>query len=286
MTEQSVVVMGLPGSGKTTYLAALWHIVTARDLPTKLKFTRLGEGSKQYLNEIAARWRNAKQQDRTLLHGLKTIRLNLSDAAGQALTVTFPDVPGEEFRKMWEVREIDPTVMETLRATNVLLFVNADAINHPNWVVDEVELYKKWNIPLQENEPVPWHPVMAPTQVQLVELLQLLRMPPLDLGPRKVAIMLSVWDKAKGEGLEPKDYLAKLMPLLNQYLSCNADEWTARIYGISAQGGEYDSIEADASKSQEAENLRMQHQASTRVDVVSEEQRSHDLTEPLAWLME
>lgn len=286
MAEQSVVVTGLPGSGKTTYLAALWHIVTARDLPTKLKFTRLGEGSRRHLNEIAARWRDAEQQDRTLLQGLKTVRMNLSDVAGNDLTVTFPDVPGEEYRKMWEEREIDPLVMETLSAKSVLLFVHADAINPPNWIADEVELYRQWNVPLTEGEPVPWHPLVAPTQVQLVEILQMLRSAPLDIGPRKLAIMLSVWDKAKGEGLAPNEFLMQTMPLLGQYLSCNADDWTTRIYGISAQGGEYDSIETDAQKSAEAEELRQRRQASSRVDVVSGEQHSHDLTEPLAWLME
>jgi hypothetical protein len=286
MADQSVVVTGLPGSGKTTYLAALWHIVTARDLPTKLKFTRLGEGSKRHLNEIAARWRDAKQQERTLLQGLKTVRMNLSDAAGNDLTVTFPDVPGEEYRKMWEEREIDPLVMENLRAKSVLLFVHSDEINAPNWIADEVELYKQWNVALPEGQLVPWHPRAAPTQVQLVEILQLLRSAPLDVGPRKLAIMLSVWDKAKGEGLSPDEFLMRTMPLLGQYLSCNVDDWTTRIYGISAQGGEYDSIETDAQKSAEAEELRQRHQASTRVDVVSGDQHSHDLTDPLAWLME
>jgi len=32
MTKQSVVIIGLPESGKTTFLGALWHLVTAREI--------------------------------------------------------------------------------------------------------------------------------------------------------------------------------------------------------------------------------------------------------------
>jgi hypothetical protein len=286
MTEQSVVVIGLPGSGKTTFLAALWHIVTAKDVPTKLKFSHLGVGSQKHLNEIAARWRDAKQQDRTLLQGLRMVQMNLKDDTGRALVVTFPDVPGEEYRRMWEERDVDPAVMETLRAGGVLFFIHADAINAPNWIVDENETYTKWGIPVPEGQPVEWHPRTAPTQVQLVDILQLLRLPPLDVGSRKVAIVLSVWDKAQGEGLTPDVYLAQKMPLLNQYLSHNADEWTTRIFGVSAQGGDYDHVDSAKELRPEAEALRQRDQASTRIDVVSRETHTHDLTEPLAWLME
>lgn len=90
MTEKSVVVMGLPGSGKTTFLAALWHVVTAEDVPTKLKFSHLAAGSQKHLNEIASRWRDAQQQDRTFLLGLKMVQMNLKDNDGDQINVTFP----------------------------------------------------------------------------------------------------------------------------------------------------------------------------------------------------
>jgi type IV secretory pathway ATPase VirB11/archaellum biosynthesis ATPase len=34
MNERSVVIIGLPESGKTTFLAALWHLITERDVET------------------------------------------------------------------------------------------------------------------------------------------------------------------------------------------------------------------------------------------------------------
>jgi predicted ATPase len=64
-SEKSFVICGLPGSGKTTFLAALWHLVSSREIETKLKFGSLRSGDMTHLNEIAARWRSAKVQDRT-----------------------------------------------------------------------------------------------------------------------------------------------------------------------------------------------------------------------------
>ena len=45
MTQQSIVVLGLPGSGKTTFLAALWHLVFSRETETKLRFDSLKSGN-------------------------------------------------------------------------------------------------------------------------------------------------------------------------------------------------------------------------------------------------
>ena len=45
MNQRSVVIIGLPASGKTTFLAALWHLVTAREVPTVMQFRTLNAGN-------------------------------------------------------------------------------------------------------------------------------------------------------------------------------------------------------------------------------------------------
>jgi hypothetical protein len=286
LSERSVVIIGLPESGKTTYLAALWHVVTAQDVETLLTLTNPLSGDRTYLNEIAKHWRDAVKQERTLLVGSKTVSMNLKDAAGTALRVTFPDVPGEEYRKMWEERECDPVILEFLLVGGVLLFIHADTIKFPTWLLDEIAFNERMGIEHSANESMPWAASMAPTQVQLVDLLQLLRSSPIDIGPRKVAVMLSAWDKTEPEGLSPEAFLAEKLPLLDQYLRRGADGWDWSVYGVSAQGGDYDSADPKAEKVAEAAELRKRDNASTRVKVVRGNNASHDLTEPLAWLMQ
>src|ERR1700756_2353667 len=218
MSERSVVIIGLPASGKTTFLAALWHLITARDVATQLRFGNLRAGEAAHLNAIATRWRDAKIQDRTAIAGNRMVSMNLLAASDEAVRVTFPDVPGEAYRRMWEERDCEPEIAEVLRDGGVLLFIHADNIKMPAWVVDEAELSRAAGLEVTAGEAVQWHPRLAPTQVQLVDLLQLLREDPLDVGPRRLAVMLSAWDKAREEGLEPNEYLESKLPLLAQYL--------------------------------------------------------------------
>ena len=285
MAETSIVIIGLPESGKTTYLAALWHQITAGDVETKLRFRNLLAGNSKHLNSIAARWRNAIVQERTALTGNRRVSMNLFDTADQAVCVTFPDVPGETYRGMWENRVCDSEIADILRNGNVLLFIHADTIQAPKWTVDEVAISAEAGVEKPDGPVEAWKPVHAPTQVQLVDLLQLLRLPPLDAGPRFLAVMLSAWDKAHEEGLEPESYFETKLPLLSQYLCSGGDDWNWRVYGLSAQGGEYDTGESDGQRVCEAEELRNLDRPSERIKLVGPKGDSHDLTAPLAWLM-
>jgi len=135
---------------------------------------------------------------------------------------------------------------------------------------------------------LPWVAKFAPTQVQVVDLLQMLRTPPLDVGPRRLAIVLSAWDKVAPEGMTPSGLLHERMPLLRQYLSNSDHAYAWRVFGVSAQGGDYEPLpEAKAEWSPEkVEALLQLDKASDRIQIVADRAASHDLTEPIAWLME
>src|SRR6266853_101952 len=111
--------------------------------------------------------------------------MNLLDSGGNPVRLTFPDLSGESYRRMWEERDCDPAVAEILTTgEGLLLFIHADQIQSPKSAVE-----------VADGQDAPWSPRLAPTQVQLVDLLQLLRLPPLNLRLQRVAIMLSAWDK-------------------------------------------------------------------------------------------
>lgn len=283
MSTRSVVVMGLPGSGKTTFLAALWHLVSEKEVPCKLTYLSLQTSNIEHLHEIATQWRAAKKQERTAQGGDRLVSMILKAEGGDPQTVTFPDVAGEAFLQTWGLRECDETVAGWLKEPGVLLFIHADKVTVPKWVIDEKLLLEDLGLKPEAEDVVDWSPDMAPTQVQLVDLLQLMQTEPLDVGPRRLAIILSAWDKAAGRGFSPEEYLAKRMPLLDQFLEYGLDSrWERRIYGVSAQGGDYDD---DKTTLPDADRLRDIDVPSKRISVVYAGGKSNDLTEPLQWLL-
>jgi hypothetical protein len=284
MSEKSVVVLGLPGSGKTTYLAALWHVISGREIETKLKFVTLRAGNAVHLNAIADQWRQARKQERTSTAGDRIVSMTVKGTRGESEVVVFPDVAGEAFRDMWETRECDENVASLLKSSGVLLFIHADKINSPTWLVDEIAQCRELGIEFDPGKPVPWSPRLAPTQVQVIDLLQMLQSGPLANGNRRVAIMLSAWDKVTAEGLPPAEYLKSKLPLLDQFIKNRLNgRWDVRIYGISAQGGDYDD---EKNKYEEAELMRAIDKPSERISVIFGDSKSHDLTEPLDWVLE
>tara|TARA_R110001599_G_scaffold163952_1_gene353323 strand:+ start:6740 stop:7603 length:864 start_codon:yes stop_codon:yes gene_type:complete len=286
MPNSSVVIIGLPGSGKTTYLAALWHSVTSQELETKLKFGKLTLGNQNHLNTIASRWREARVQDRTAITGDKIVSMNLATENGHCVDITFPDLPGELYQDILSNRDCRSDLIDHFHSSGVLLFIHADTIEHPRWVFDDNQLGLQCGLKEETETPVEWQPNLAPTQVKVVDLLQVLSSPPLNVGVRKLAIMLSAWDKVEDEQLPPAEYVRQKMPLLDQYLKHGTDCWNCRIFGLSAQGGDYDPADDTDTGSTEAEKLRELDAPTSRIKLNGPESETHDLTIPLAWIIE
>lgn len=290
MPNKSAVILGLPGSGKTTFLAALWHLISSREIPTVLSFKKLEAGNAAHLNRIASRWRAGKEQDRTELSGNHVVTMNLLEAGGTQISVSFPDVAGESYRQMWEDRICRTDILEYLKSPGVILFIHADKIRPPQWVVDEVELSRKLGLPVPASgAEVPWHPRLAPTQVPLVDLLQMLQSPPLVIGSRRLAIVFSAWDKVRSEGLTPTEFLRVRLPLLNQYLKSESALWESRTYGVSAQGGDYERVDKEGTEAvinPETEKLREIDKPSERIRLWRDNDLGHDITSLVDWVIQ
>jgi len=279
-----VSIIGLPGSGKTTLLAAIWHMIREAGSATALKFDGLSRGNYEHINGLAKRWRQGKKPQRTQMTGMKLVSMRLKDAAGRSVEVSFPDMPGEEFSRMWEKREFDLGISGSLAAAAIVLIVNGDTIKFPAWIVDRLAVAKGAGLQPERAAEVDWSPHLAPTQVQIVELLQFLMSGELDIGPRRLAVLISVWDEVEGEELEPAEVLARKLPLLDQYLRNGRDPWTWRVWGISAQGGVYE----DQDKGEQLEAtaaLRELERPSDRIKVVDGKIVNTDITQPLKWLI-
>ena len=283
--EIHISVVGLPSSGKTTFLAALWHMVREAGSNTILSFDGLSQGNYEHLNALAKRWRSGTIQQRTQLSGAKAVTMRLKDANCHKVEVSFPDLPGEDFSRMWERRELDQGMLETLTASSLVLMINGDTIKLPAWLADWKTLHNQLGIEPPKHEPIEWSADLAPTQVRIVDLLQMLMSGDLNIGGRRLALLISAWDKVEGDGLTPVEILQSKLPFLNQYLRSGRDPWVWKVWGISAQGGVYEDPEKDENFA-ETDKLRELERASDRIKVVDGDAVSSDLTKPLKWLID
>ncbi|ENY78518.1 hypothetical protein C206_06919 [Pseudomonas putida TRO1] len=285
------VIMGLPASGKTTFLAALWHLIESEETDCRLTMDDY-KGDLVYLRLISAAWRTFKEVPRTSQVGNTDVVIYLKDReSGARGTALFPDLAGETFELQVEERKCRPEFIEQASADDgVLFFVNANlkedglTINELNSRIPEIDTtanpgnatQKASTDILQHRE---WEPKLAPAQVKIVQLLSDFIRPPFTFRRRRLALMVSAWDLARDQHLTPDAWLATNMPLVDQFLKSNPGLFEHRVYGVSAQGVKLDD---DNAVEKIAEII-----PSKRIQIVGPDidANGHDLTCPLVWLM-
>lgn len=287
--EFNFVIIGLPASGKTTFLAALWHLVEAKEAECRLELDSY-EGDLAYLNRIAEAWRTFQKVPRTSQVGDVDITIRLVDRVTRAkATAFFPDLAGETFDTQVESRRCRPEfVNDVANDDGILLFVSADVKGNVLSVVEfngmmpaEAEIVSGPDGGPEKGMQTPasteWEPKFVPSQVRVVQLLSDLLRPPFEPRRRRIAVVISAWDLAKGMGLLPREWLAANMPLVSQFLRTNGTWFDCEVYGVSAQGI---SLE-DAGAVDRATLV----DPSRRILIVGPEGESSDLTLPLVWLV-
>lgn len=274
-------ILGLPGSGKTTYLAALWHLIDAGEVDTKLVLDKL-VGDYRYLNSIVASWRRCEEVPRTPLGVETSVTIHVHEpSSGQKIVLGFPDLSGESFEGQFSSRSCRPDYVEGYTAPGgILLFVNADRANDGMTLLDlGPVLTDPEEGDLEESgdgeQQTEWLPEMVPEQVRLVDLLQFLQQRPFQRRQRRLAVVISAWDVVTEPKPSPEAWLARELPFLHQFLTNNPDSFECQIYGVSAQGGD---VSGDA-------RIELVRQIpSRRIQCVGPNVDPHDLTAPLVWL--
>lgn len=280
-TPANLLFIGLPGSGKTTFLAALWHVLSDRSSTTTLKLTK-PSGDRTYLNQITTEWRECSQVPRTNLQTEQVVVLHLDGEGFGAFDLSIPDLAGEAFKQQLTDRRMsrhhDAFVQE---ATGVMLFLHPDVQKGTQLTVArqlEATLPGSKTAEATSASSVPntWSPDMLPHQTKLVELLQFL----LERTQRKlrVAVVVSAWDLVDSIGTPPHGFIARELPLLQQFLEANDDLLEHAVFGVSAQGGDI-TVEAEKQALLELDD------ALKRIKVRQDQETSQDITKPIAWLL-
>ncbi|WP_258090112.1 TRAFAC clade GTPase domain-containing protein [Serratia liquefaciens] len=291
--NSNFVIMGLPASGKTTFLAALWHLVGADETTCRLKLDGY-RGDLQYLNLIAGAWRTFEPVPRTSQIGDMNVTIQLCNReTNQSSAVVFPDLAGETFDRQVEERRCRSEFVDGfIDEDGILFFITADvkedtlSINELNSRIPSEDTLEVPREEAKSTETIKavapgalreWEPKVLPAQVKIVQLLSDLVRPPFAPRSRRLAILISAWDLTRDMCLTPRQWLAANMPLVDQFLKSNGNFFKHQVYGVSAQGVNLN----DDTAVDEIAKLA----PSRRIQIVGPEGEGHDLTEPLVWLM-
>lgn len=273
-SDKNIVLVGLPNSGKTTYLSALWHQLESGEMSTALTADRL-QSDREYLNTIRNLWLKFETIPRTPSGTARTHRIHLKHSiTGEKFDLTIPEVAGEYFVAQWYDRRVSAEYVERVTSANgVMLFLHSQELVHPSAVVRPVEAGEGG--PSEKEVPTTWTPSAAPTQVRVVDLLQTILSILEERRGIRVAMVVSAWDRVE-ERYTPWTWLEDRMPLLYQFVRANIVRMSTEVFGVSAIGGDLSDREA----------LAMAGSASGRPRILVGANLLSDLTIPLEYLTE
>jgi hypothetical protein len=278
MSEQYHSVLGLPRSGKTTFLAALWHLIDAGEAASKLVLDRL-VGDHAYLNSIVDAWRRCEEVPRTSMAAETKVTIHVhAPDTGRKIALGFPDLSGESLEKQFAIRSCTQDYVDGFSdAGGVVLFVNADRPSDGMTLADigppEIDAEERADLASEKE----WTADLVPEQVRLVDLLQFLLRPPFLRRQRRLVVVVSAWDVVISPKPTPAEWLERELPFLYQFLVNNPASFISRVYGVSAQGG---------SVTGEKRNVLLSQTPSHRIECVGPGADPHDLTAPILWLTE
>lgn len=291
MSDKRFVILGLPASGKTTFLAAFWHLMDSAEVECALTLDTV-EGDLSYLNMIAEAWRTFKKVPRTSQVGDMDVAINVrSTVNSEKAKLIFPDLGGETFDTQVETRRCKQDFVDGFSDDDgIMLFVSANTKEDYLSVVElndrlppdegtdlaEVAQDEK-NEAEKSSDLVEWAPKMLPEQVRIVQILTDLLRQPFFWRRRRLAFIISAWDLVEPSDRLPMDWLETNLPLVHQFLMSNKQAFETKIFGVSAQGFDL----AD----EKAVNNASVDDPSKRINIVAEDSSGCDLSAPIVWLM-
>lgn len=310
MTAQRILVAGIPSSGKSTFIAAMRHVLMSDETVSALVMSKMA-ADERHLNALQDHWLALKTFERTRekSEAWTTVHVR-TRATGEEAELIVPDLRGELFERPAATGQCVRPVADALDvADGILLFTNAEKPDDEHLISDygdddEEASDERLPDPLiasrssasaaveadddeakhGEDEEgttdgrLRFRPDRMPEEAMIVELLQFANRRPRSRRPRRLAVVVSAWDAVieGGDDRTPAQWFGQQRPMLAQFLKHNSDAWDVRFYGASAQGGP---LPKDAARLAALEN------ASERVIMVGSEVPRHDPTAPIAWLI-
>jgi GTPase SAR1 family protein len=228
--KKSILIVGRPNSGKTTFMAQLAERLEM-DGEVELEFA---PDDRTVIEDAQDRLADGLAIEHTSTATNETLSLPLK-WNNQSYILDYPDYGGEQINSIIEQRNVDEHWKVLIEKSDYwLVFVNVDRLTK------QKDITTTMINPIEKTGTVSKDFELS-KQAFFVELLQmLLYVKGLGLHRTlevpKICIALSCWDTLEQTTIKPTDYIQEYLPLLNSFIQ---NIWSANarsIIGLSSQG--------------------------------------------------
>lgn len=227
--NNEILIIGPPGSGKTTFLAQLYGRLVGKKGKLQLAFAPENiDGIKSAYNRLA----DGEETESTPSTDNLEVKIPVF-YEGQEFVLHCKDYGGEQVRDLVALMEYDKTWIERAKMNDRwILFIRPSEIEH------RFDLSKK-GYAVKDPKRTKASSYNTSDQSQFIELLQVLlhargtgMKDPIDT-PR-LLISLTCWDELN-TNLRPEEILKQKMPMFAHFVAANWLPGAFKIVGVSAQ---------------------------------------------------
>ena len=238
--QPRIALIGMPQTGKSTYLGALWALVQS-PLETAVSEASFA-GDRSYIQRLAEQVARGQELDRTGVDTNEAMSVVLDFEGLGSADVMIPDTSGESLRVLVESQLWHPRLLDACaQATAIVLFVHPARLRVPQ-PVSLLAVAGAASADL-EQEPAPFDVhEHASTAAELIDVFENLTELCRERWPIRLAVIVSAWDRVDGE-LTPYDWLAARLPGLLSTIEAGAEMAGFEVFGVSAQGGSLETRE-------------------------------------------
>jgi hypothetical protein len=273
-TARTVTLMGLPRTGKSTYLGALWMIIQDDRAP-EIREVDI-RGDRAYLQRLGEQVAQLQTVKRTEVDSDDGLELTVELGTLGEVVLQIPDLSGETLRLLVEDRTWhDLLVRAITRSDALLLFVHPNRLRVPtrtNFTASVLaELLTTVSEDAEDSPPdlattdqldvdradvdtdrteakdatatPTFAPATAATAAKLIDAIENILDAREEEQILKVAVVVSAWDEVvsawpTGEGgPTPQAWLEQRLPAVWRVLQANTHRLDVAIFGVSAIGG-------------------------------------------------
>lgn len=224
MSEARIAMLGLPRTGKSSYLGTLWHFV---EEPSIDEITEIDiEGDRKHVQELADHMRALTDFDRTSFDEDERFEVDVEFADAGTVQLVIPDRSGEQLQSLVERREWPHLLSAELEAASgLMVFVHPDELHPP------LDL----RVAPAGAEPGEYENKEACTAAQVVDGLENVIEAMTDRWPLNVALVISAFDRVSDTS--PDEWLRKRLPAVGALMESDPARVRGAVFGVCAQGG-------------------------------------------------